>query len=119
MEPNYPGALSIVVTATAVQAVSQKEKHNEAIRVFKECRNVEKALVRQIQTAVDEKFTDYLVDNDTGLIEDNISTVLEYLFANYGKVTSEEVKQKESKVLSITINPSDPMVTLYCPIEKI
>ena len=54
-----------------------------------------------------------MVDDDTGLIEEDIPTVLEYLFTHYGKVTSAEVKQIESNVLSIALNPADPMVTIY------
>ena len=60
-----------------------------------------------------------MVDKDTGLIEHTIPTVLEYLFTNYGKVPSEEVKQKESGVLNISFNPADHMVLLYRPIEQL
>lgn len=54
-----------------------------------------------------------MVDEDTGLIKDDIPTVLDYLFATYGKVTAEEVKDKESEVLSILFNPADPLVTIF------
>ena len=53
------------------------------------------------------------------LIEPNIPTVLEYLFTNYGKVPSEEVKQKESEVLNMTFNHVGPMVLLYRPIKQL
>ena len=46
-------------------------------------------------------------------------TVLQYLDKNFGKVQSEEVKQKEAEVLSLSFNPADPMFTLYCPIEQL
>ena len=39
---------------------------------------------------------------------------MKYLFKTYGKVPSEEVKQKE-----IEINPVDPMILLYNPIKKL
>ena len=90
--PNFPGALTIVGTATSVQAIAQKEPHNEETRVYRKCKNVKKALLQHIQPAVEEKLIDYLVDEDTGLLEEDIPTVLEYLFTNYGKVTSDEVK---------------------------
>lgn len=59
----------------------------------------------------------HLVDEDTGLIEEDIPTVLAYLFKNYGRVPSEEAKQKEAEVLSITFQPADHMVILFWPIE--
>ena len=60
-----------------------------------------------------------MVDEDTGLIEQNIPTVLEYLFSEYGKVSLEEVKHKETEVLNISFNPTDPMVLLYLPIKQL
>ena len=89
------------------------------MRLFRECKNVEKALLRHIQKPTKERYVKHLVDEDTGLIEQDIPTVLEYLLTNYGKVPSEEVKQKEAEVLSFSFNPSDPMVLLYCPIEQL
>ena len=38
---------------------------------------------------------------------------------NYGKVPSEEVKQKELEVLEMSFIPVDLMVVLYCPIERL
>ena len=117
--PAWPGTLVITPTATPVEAVHEKERHREQVRVYRECKNVEKALLRHIQNAVEEKYIEHMVDEDTGLIEHDIPTVLEYLFTNYGKVPSEEVKQKEAEVLNISFNPADPMVLLYRPIEQL
>ena len=117
--PNFPGALVIDPNLTAMQAVQVRETHKEDIALYRECKNVEKALLRHIQTAVEDKFIEFMVDEDTGLIEDEIPIVLEYLITNYGKVTSDKVKQLESDVLSISFNPADPMVTIYRPIEQL
>ena len=109
--------LTINPAATAVEAVHAKETHHEKMRVYRECKNVEKALLRHVQNALDHKYIEPLLNDDTGLIEDDLPTVLEYLDTNYGKVPSEEVKQKESEVLAMSFNPADPMVALYRPIE--
>ena len=37
----------------------------------------------------------------------------------YGKVTAEEVKEKEHKCLNISFNPADPMITIFRPIEQL
>ena len=117
--PNFPGALVIDPAFTAMQAVQARETHNEAVALYRECKNVEKALLRHIQTAVEDKYVEFLVDDDTGLIEEDVPTVLQYLFSNYGKVTSAEVKQLESEVFTISFNPADPMITIYRPIEQL
>ena len=45
------------------------------------------------------------MDEDTGLINEEIATVFQYLFMNYVSVQSEEVKTKEQEVLKITVQP--------------
>ena len=62
---------------------------------------------------------EHLINEDTGLIEYDLPSFLHYLFTSYGKVPSEEVKQRESEVLSILFNPTDPMVIIYHPIEQL
>jgi hypothetical protein len=96
-----------------------KEVHCESIRVYRECKNVEKALLRHVQNAIEEKYIEHLLDEDTGLIEVDIPQALDYLFLNYGKVPSEEVKEKEAEVLNLSFNPAEPMVLLYRPIEQL
>ena len=66
-----------------------------------ECKNVEKALMRHIQDAIEEKYLESLVDEYTNLISGDIPIVLEYLFYNYSKVRSDEVAQKEAEVTRI------------------
>ena len=117
--PNFPGALILDPALTAVQQVQERETQKEQVALYRECKNVEKALLRHIQTALEEKYLEAMVDDDTGLIEDDIPTVLDYLFTTYGKVTAEEVKNKEAEVLSITFNPADPLVTIYRPIDQL
>ena len=74
-----------------------QEQHKEGRRSYYACKNVEKALQRHIQDAIEDKFLKSLVDKDTQLIQEDVPAVLKYLFDLYGKVPSEEVKQKENK----------------------
>ena len=89
------------------------------MRMYRERKNVEKALLRHVQNSLEHKYIEPLLNDDMGLIEDNLPTVLTYLDTNYGKILSEEVKQKESEVLAISFNPADIMVVLYRPIEQL
>ena len=117
--PNFPGALVIDPASSAVQAVQARESHAEDIALYRECKNVEKALLRHIQTAIENKYIEYMVDDDTGLIEEDIPTVLDYLSTTYGKVTSVEIKEQENEVLNINFSPADPLITLFRPIEQL
>ena len=102
--PNFPTALVISASLTAFESVNAKETHKEVTRVYREYKNVEKMLLRHIQTALEGKYINYLIDEDTGLIKLDIPTVLDNLFSNYGRIPSEEVRQKEAEVLITSLN---------------
>jgi len=80
---------------------------------------MEKFLLRHAQNALEPKWIAPLINEDTGLIEDDLPTVCAYLDANYGVVQSEEVKEKESEVLSTSFNPSEPLIVIFRPIEQL
>ena len=117
--PDFPGTLTIPRGTDTVDAMNLREQHKQDIRLYRECREVERALLRHVTTAVESKYIDFLKNEDTDLIEDDISTVLTYLFTNYGKVPTRVVKEKENEVLATPFIPSDPMVAIYRPIEQL
>ena len=117
--PDFPGVLRIPRGTDTVDAMNIREEHKRAMGVYRECREVERALMRHITTAVESKYIDFLKNDDTDLIDDDIPTVLTYLFSNYGKVPTRTVKDKEQEVLTTPFVPSDPMVTIYRPIEQL
>ena len=117
--PTYPTALTIPTGSSQVEALMLRETYKEQKREYLECKNVEKALQRHVQDAIEDKYLESLVDEDTQLIQDDIPDVLQYLFDTYGKIPSEEVKQKELEIRTMFFNPADPMILLFNPIEKL
>jgi hypothetical protein len=117
--PNYPPPLVIPANTTQIQALELKEQHEEEKRLYLECRNVEKALLRHIQDALEERYSGPLVDEFTNLLTGDVPSILEYFFYNYGQVRSEEVTQKEQEVMSMSWQPNDPIVLLTRPIEQL
>ena len=53
-------------------------------------------MLRHAQNALENKYIEPLINDNTGLIEDDLPMVLVYLDTNYRKFLSEEVKQKDS-----------------------
>lgn len=117
--PVFPAALTIPAGTTSLQAMNLREQWKEDKRIYYQCRNVEKALQRHIQDAIEDKYLESMVDEDMQLINEDIPTVLTYLFDTYGKIPSEEVKQKESEIRTMIFHPADPMILLFNPIEKL
>ena len=117
--PTYPPPLTTPSTATAIEALQMKENHNEQKRLYYECKNVEKALLRHAQEALEDKHVVALVDPYTNLITSDIPDTLDYLFYNFGKVSAEEALQHESEVMSMTWLASDPIILLTKPLEDL
>ena len=89
-----------------VEAMNLREAHKRDMNLYRECREVERALLRHVTTAVEAKYIDSLKNDDTDLIEDDLPTVLEFLFSSYGKVPTATVKEKEQEVLATPFVPS-------------
>ena len=117
--PLFPHTLVIPNTVTQVEAFTLRDTHAEKKGLYYECKNVEKALQRHVQDALEYKYVAPLVNEDTELIHDDIPTILAYLVRAYGKVATEEVKEKEQAIRSLSFHPADPLILLYGPIEKL
>ena len=117
--PAFPGSLTIPPNTTQVAALTLREQHKEDRRKYYECKNVEKALQRHIQDAIEDKYLKTMVNEDTQLIQADIPDVLAHLFETYGKVPSAEVKDKETEIRTMTYHPADPLVMLFNPIEQL
>ena len=117
--PTYPATLKIPTGTDQVQALNLREIHKYAKNAYYKCKNVDKSLQRHVQNAIENKYLESLVNEDTQLIQDNIPTVMQFLFHAYRKIPSEEVKQKETELRTTAFNPADPMIILYNTIEKL
>ena len=117
--PRYPAALTIPPGTDQIDALNLREQHKEDKRAYYQCKTVEKALQRHIQDAIEGKYLESLVDEDTQLINEDVPAVLLYLFDLYGTVPSEEVKSKETEIRAMQYHPADPMILLFNPIDKL
>lgn len=69
--------------------------------LYLECENVEKALLQHAQDSLEDKYVAAITDECANLITIDTPAALEYLFYAFGKVTSEEVAQKEAEIMTI------------------
>ena len=63
--PTYPPALTIPSGTDPVVALNRRTKHTEERDAHRRCKEVEKALLRHIQNAMDEEWLDSLINEDT------------------------------------------------------
>lgn len=95
--PGYPADLTIPDIYSNMQAMNLREQHKEKIRKHRECSNVEKSLQRHIQKAVDQKYIDHYVDDETDLLVGDIPDILDDLFDNTSKLEEMIPKIKKLK----------------------
>ena len=119
MPPHYPPPLVMPPAAAAIQVMQMREQHNEQKRLCFECENVEKALLRHAQEALEDKYIAALVDNYANLIAIDTPATLDCLFYNFRKVILEHAAQKETEVMAMVWLPSDPIILLTKPLEDL
>ena len=61
----FPSSFTIPTGMDQVAALNTREVHKEQKRNYYECKNVEKELQRHIQDAIEEKYLESLIDEDT------------------------------------------------------
>ena len=76
VRPANPGVLNIPAGTTIHMAANMKNAHNESIRLFLECKGIEKALLQQLVEVFDSVYFDALRDASTNSINAPIRNVI-------------------------------------------
>jgi hypothetical protein len=58
--PEFPGKLQIPRNTETIDAINIREEHRNNLALYRECREVEMALLRYITTAIESKYIDFL-----------------------------------------------------------
>ena len=87
----HPGLLNVPLGLTNTQALAFCDDHKHDKKLFHETINIEFALKKQISEAIDEV---YMVTNT---ITDNIPTILQYLFNNYGDIFTQHIRWQRTR----------------------
>ena len=62
----------IPVAASQVETFRIRESHKEDKRLYYECNDVEKELLKHIQDTLEEQCIEHLIDEDISLIQDGV-----------------------------------------------
>jgi hypothetical protein len=105
-------------TSTDGAITSIMRRHNERQREFREYNNVQRALKKQLATAIDGIYLEAHKDNNVGYENVSIEVLLQYLFDEYGDITPVDLRAN-AKRLDEEWDPSQPIQTLYSRIKEI
>ena len=119
VRPTHPGSLTIPQGTTQHAARTLKEQHEEALQVFHEVNNVDKALKQQIVEAVETTYLTPLRNRTTNTINMTVYEVVEHLFTNYGDIDPNDLNTRETTVRAMIYDPKTPIDTLFETIEDL
>ena len=117
--PTHPGPLVIAPGTAQHEATRLRTEHKEAIRLFRETIDVEKALIKQIVAAVEPKYLKSLRDTNSNAINVPVHAVLTHLFNKYGEVNADTLMDIEDKTKAMEYNLVDPLIVVFNEIEEL
>ena len=98
-----------MVPLTAAEIATQKAAHDERVRLYNECLDVENALRNQLLEAIDDDYLATFRDTLTGAIMTDIPTIMNELISMYGNITAMELMNRENNVLEFAYDPTTPI----------
>jgi hypothetical protein len=104
--------------STVAQIEEARRRFKDELIAFNACNLIERTIVQQINTALDEDCLADLIDDDTGLLEGTIPQIIQTLFDTYGSITPQSLAAAKAKVEAVTYNHGRPIVTIFTEINE-
>ena len=121
IRPNHPGTLTLPagVGVTNLQQEIARDNLQENLRVFHECVNVEKALIKQLNQALPSEYLKQYRNVHSNTITASLLVILTNLFTRYGQVSDTYLREVEDKLRSRVFDITEPLVVLYNDIKDL
>jgi hypothetical protein len=104
--------------ATAPQITVARQLYTDDITTFQACNLVERTIIQQINTALDEDCLAHLINDNTGLLVGTIPQILQSLFDTYRAITPQSLATAKAKVEASTYNHARPIVNIFTAINE-
>jgi hypothetical protein len=104
--------------STAAQIATARQQHEDNIVIFQACNLIERTVIQQINTVIDEECLANLIDDETGLLEGTAPQILQNLVDTYGAITPQSLAAAKAKVEATTYNHARPIVTIFTSINE-
>jgi len=104
-------------SSTAQQIAVAQQIYTKTMEAFKMCNLIECTIIQQIKTAVDPDCLADLIDDDTGLLEGPVATIMKQLFETYGAITPQTLTAAKATLETNTYNHTKPIVNIFTAIN--
>ena len=119
VRPNHPGPLAIPPGTAQHAAATMRDLHQEQLRVFTEVNAVDQALKQQITAAIEPDYLNALRDRTSNSITIPVFDVLDFLGNTYGKVTEEQLQEKENRVNRMAYSLHQPIDMIFNALDDL
>ena len=117
VRPNHPGQLTIPANATAAQIATLERQHKESETAFFTFDAVEKALLAQVEEAVDQMHLLPIINQDTQSFEMPLRDVMTWLMDTFQNI-DEGITTREIKLAEYVYDPRDPITEVWNMLTK-
>ena len=118
VRPAHPGPLLIPAGTTQHMAMTMKDAHKEALRIFREMNAVEAALQQMLVEAIDPIYIEAIRDRATNSINLPIYDIIQYLYDTYGDIRPETLEEEREALIKTDYDPNLPIDILFSKIEQ-
>jgi hypothetical protein len=94
-----------------------KDAHNEQLRLFREVKGVEKALIQQIVKAIEPTYIAPLCDCNSNSLRGTVNDILAHLQTTYGHISPQMMESREQELQTMVYNPKFPIDTIFNAME--
>ena len=91
----------------------------DAIALYRECLDIEQALINQIVHAIDDEYLQELRNDTTNAIEGSIPEIMDFLFTAFGDVEPEDISKMEETLHNYNWNLNEPPAEYFNLIEDL
>ena len=119
IRPQNPGPLMVPAGTAQYATTRMREDHAEALRLHRECIDVEQALIKLALEAIETKYTKCLRNRVTQRVDMTLEVLLQTLFQRYGFVTQHQLIDFETSVRQYQYDITDPLSLVFDLVEDL
>ena len=117
--PVHPGILTVPAGATQYAIAFAKTQHDELMRVFSEYQLVQRATIQQVLEAINPKYVKRLRNRITGQVPTDIRLLMMSLFAIYGRISANNLKEKYDSVATMSYDINEPISLIFDAVDDL
>ena len=103
---------------TSAEIATQKSQHDEDVRLYNECQQVELALRNQLIEAIEPIYLKPLRNRNTDMINNPIPEIITFLKDRYGKISDPKLQDMERELLEFVWDPTDQPDTVFNRVDE-